>query len=291
MSNTENDTKWDILQVKLQERNVCKVFRAFRKNGIEPVLIKGYAVARYYPEDVGRSSVDIDLAFDPDQFDAVNEFLSTNPIGAVGIDIHNGLRHHDTLSWQELFSRSQLIDVNGEDIRVLSDEDHLRVLCVHWLTDGGENKKRLWDIYYAVSKRPENFDWDKCLGVVSEKRRNWVIYTIGIAHHYLKLDISDLPFKEKAERVPPWLLREVKRHWDMDLPIVPLNATLHDKDQFFRQVKKRFPPNPIYSTISMEGSLDARTRIFYQAGNLLMRISLAWRGFLRSVVFRLRQRK
>ena len=157
------------------------------------------------------------------------------------------------------------------------------MLCVHWLTDGGENKERLWDIVYAVSRRPASFDWDKCLGGVSENRRDWVIYTIGLAHKYLELDVSGLPFEEKARNVPKWLAREVKKHWDLGVPIVPLNAISHDREQFWKQVRKRIPPNPIYATISMEGNLDSKFRFHYQIGNFFMRLKPTWKGLLKNM--------
>ncbi|MEZ5346118.1 MAG: nucleotidyltransferase family protein [Pyrinomonadaceae bacterium] len=271
MENQENDAKWNVLQVKLQEHQARKAFEAFESAGFQPILIKGFAAARYYPENVGRASVDIDLCFDPEDFESAKEFAVANPVEGVSIDFHEGFRHLDALSWQELFNRSETLEIDGTRIRLLCREDHLRILAVHWLTDGGENKARLWDIYYAVSTRPEDFDWNECLGVVSEKRRKWVIYTIGLAHLYLGLDISGLPFENEASSVPKWLKNEVEKQWELNIPITPLSSVMHDSKRLREQIRKRIPPNPIYSTVSMEGSLDAKTRVFYQIGNFFMR--------------------
>ena len=291
LSEEENEAKWDLLQVKLQERKAASAFESFRSAGFEPILIKGFAAAQYYPSDVGRTSVDIDLCFSPEDHDEARRHNLTNPISGVAVDFHKGFRHLDSLSWEELFSRSILIEAEGTEIRVLCAEDNLRVLCVHWLTDGGENKKRLSDIKYAVENRPENFSWEKCLDVVPENRRNWVIYTIGLAHYYLDLDIDDLPFKSKALSVPKWVRAEIEKHWELNVPITPLNSTLGDGRAFWKQIRKRLPPNPIHATVVMDGDLDARTRIFYQVGNFFQRLAPSWRGLIRSATSRFRRRK
>ena len=74
----------------------------------------------------------------------------------------------DTVPWDNLFASSIVVDLDGSKIRVLSSEDSLRLLCVHWLIDGGGYKDKLWDIYYAVENRSADFDWDRCLNIVSE---------------------------------------------------------------------------------------------------------------------------
>lgn len=268
----DNDNKWNLLQAKLNETKVCNAFEIFDGSDVEPILLKGFAAAQYYPPEVGRAYVDVDLAVAPEKFDRANDLIKTSKVNNVIIDLHRGFRHLDTVSWDELIDRSEFVELNGKSIRVLSAEDHLRVMCVHWLTDGAENKERLWDIYYAVENRRSDFDWDKCLSVVAENRQCWVKYTIGLAHKFLNLDISDLPFKEEALNLPRWFPIEVKKHWDANNPIVPLAHCLHDREKFWNQVKKRIPPNPIFSTVYMDGRLDAKTRVFYQIGNFFARL-------------------
>lgn len=278
MDSFENDNKWNILQGKLQEQKACNAFKYFRENGVEPILIKGFASARWYPSEIGRAYVDVDLCVPANQFEKCKELIASNPPDGIFIDLHKGLSHFDILPWERLFTNSEIFNLDGTEIRLLCPEDHLRVICSHWLIDGGENKQRLWDIFHAVDRRPREFDWEKCLDVVTRNRQKWVIYTIGIAHYYLGLDISGLPFEEHAKRVPKWMKREVEKNWEANIPIVPLSNCKHDKKLLWQQIKKRIPPNPIYSTISMNGCLDAKSRLHYQVGNFLMRSFLAVKG-------------
>lgn len=266
----ENQKKWWKLQSRIQETQIETVFEMFRRNGVEPILIKGYAIERLYPPTVPRISTDIDLAVAPAQFETAKEIAKQKKVN-IYIDLHEGLRHMDKTAWDDLFKNSILIKPGKTSIRVLAEEDHLRVLCVHWLTDGGENKNKLWDIYYAVENRAEDFDWEKCFAGVGDKRRIWIIFCIGIAHKYLDLDISDLPFAAEALRIPRWLTRTLEKIWRRKYPFVPLFMSLNDPQMFIQQIFYRLPPNPIMATIGVNGHLDSKTRIFYQIEHFLRR--------------------
>src|SRR5687768_1968039 len=192
-----DELRWYLLEKKRTEERIRKLFRSLRREGIEPVLIKGWAAARNYPPDVPRFSLDIDIAVSMDDFPAVRSMITSGAPDISSIDLHPELKELDTARWVELIARSELVDLEGERIRLLAPEDHLRVLCTHWLINGGANRERLRDIVYAVRNRPASFDWDLCLGSVSENRRGWVIATIGLAHRYMDLEISDLPFADE----------------------------------------------------------------------------------------------
>ena len=187
----------------------------------------------------------------------------------LAVDIHCGPRALDSMPFEYLLQNSVKHEIGGAEVRVPCPEDHLRILCVHWLTDGGERKDRLWDIFWAVKNRPESFAWDKCLKVVSERRRRWIVCTIGLAHRYLDLPIDDLPFREQALDLPAWLTRAVEKRWRTGVTHVPIHKVLRDRKAFLQQMRKRFPPNPVMATINMEGNFDSFTRIHYQAGHIL----------------------
>lgn len=269
--NTDN-TRWNRLRLRRSEMLIVGAFRFFRAHGVEPILIKGWAAARFYPDDNPRFFGDTDLAVSAAAYDRAVELLHTPEGSTLGVDLHREMRHLDGLSWDALFARSELVDLDGVPVRILCAEDHLRVLCVHWLNDGGQYKERLWDIYYAVARRPPEFDWEKCLDCVSETRRGWVITTIGLAHRYLDLPIDGLPFADDARKIPEWVINCVEKEWKSEVRLRPLQVFIYRPLRLLEQIKKRIPPNPIQATIDMEGKFDNRTRVFYQIGSILKRI-------------------
>jgi len=184
------------------------------------------------------------------------------------IDPHKELRHLDSVDWSDLFSNSVELKLGGESIRVLRAEDHLRVLCVHWLTDGARNKERLWDIYYILDNRDENFSWDRFLGIVDARRRRWLVCAVGLANRYLGLDISDTPIAAEANELPRWVINTVEWEWSSEVAHWPLESYIADPKMMLRQIRRRLRPNPIWATVQMQGSFDSRTRIFYHIGAL-----------------------
>ncbi|HVF29925.1 MAG TPA: nucleotidyltransferase family protein, partial [Pyrinomonadaceae bacterium] len=258
--------------------------RAFRANNIEPVLIKGWAAARNYPAGKFRFYGDIDLAVSAESYHRAQALIEREDSPIKGVDLHRELRHLDTLSWDDHYSRSELVPVDGDEIRVLAPEDHLRVLCVHWLTNGGEDKERLFDIVYAVENRPASFDWARCLDVVSLNRRSWLVATIGLAHKYLGLAIEDLPFADEARRLPDWLTKCVERGWSGQVRLRGLDESITDRGLFVKQIGRRLPPNPIQSTVFCEGAFDDGPRIGYQIRDIVGRIRPSVRRISRAIV-------
>jgi len=214
----------------------------------------------------------MDFAVPAKDFETAHTVAVSPATKGIGIDVHRELRHLDTVEWPDLFENSRLLHVEGGNIRILRPEDHLRVLCVHWLNDGGAYKERLWDIYYAVKNRPADFDWERCLNTVSKIRRRWIVCTLGITRRYLDLDLDDTPVKNESDDLPKWLIRELEREWASGVRLMQMDLLLNDRAALFAQIKKRLRPNAIQATIEMEGSFDAKTQIFYQIGGVVKRI-------------------
>ncbi len=270
---TEQTEKWLQINFKVKEKQLVEIFQFFRKNEIEPILIKGRAAAEFYPLKFHRQSTDLDLCIAPDKYYRAKKLLTGGSFNFGLVDLHEGLRSHDTLDWENLFNNSVFLDIDNYKVRVLSPEDHLRVLCVHWLTDGGEYKNKLFDIYWLIKNRGKSFDWNRCLNSVNENRRRWIICVIGIVHKYLNLKIDDLPFADEAGKLPRWLTETLEKEWRSEIRIKPIEPPYNSPKILFQQIIKRFPPNPITSTIMCEGSFDNRTRFFYQMRNLYARLT------------------
>ena len=279
----ETDWRWHLIQFKFQEYRIVKTFELFRKYNIEPILIKGWAAARNYPFKEERVFTDTDICVAPTDFIKAGEILEAHREEKLLVDLHDGFRHLDTLEWSDLFANTELIDLDGTDVRILRAEDHLRILCVHWLNDGGAHYERLRDILYAVENRPHDFDWKRCLDTISDKRRKWVVCAIGLAHKYLGLALEDTPIAEEAKAIPRWVIETIEKEWADKYRLKPLRDSLSDRREFFRQLKKRFPPNAIQATIETGGAIDDTPRIFYQLGDIFIRTKPALKNLYKAI--------
>jgi hypothetical protein len=277
MSLTED--YWYVINHARNEVEIMRAFDLLRSNNIEPILIKGLAVAIKYP-GLKRFYTDIDLCVSPSDFPKARSLLKGS-----NIDLHEGLRNLDLVPWEDLFINSKLIEIGGGKIRVLRDEDHLRVLCVHWLIDGGVRKERLLDIYYVLKSNP-NFDWERFLGN-SETRRKWMECVIGLTSFYYGLELKGTPFEDASKRIPRWVFKALEREWSFSFGLLPLHVCLKRKDVrgFFKQLMRRFPPNPLQAMVEVEGELaDSRVIVFfYQLESLFLRFGrfigrLFWYG-------------
>lgn len=278
-----DEVRWNLLQIKAQEARAIRAVNLFRENEIEPILIKGVAASLYYPKGRLRPCIDVDLAVASEDYPRALQLARSDAANGFAIDLHNELRHLDTIPWIDLLKNSRELDLGDSAVRVLRPEDHLRVLIVHWLTDGGTDRERLWDIYYAVDNRPPDFDWDRLLNVVSANRRRWIVCTLGLAHKFLGLDLEGTPVSHDALDLPQWLVKTIESEWASEIKNEPLEVTLQDRSRFVNQVIRRFRPDPIWATVQMEGSFDARTRFFYRVANFARRIPSSCRRILDTI--------
>lgn len=273
-----HDDRWSRLFARRLELETVEAFRFFRAKGIEPLLIKGWAAARNYPEGTFRSYTDIDLAVAADVHEEAKSLLASEEGKKIAVDLHRELRHLDKRDWGALVGDSREVLLDDYPIRIPSPEDHLRILAVHWLNDGGERKDRLWDIFYAIANRPADFDWDRCLNGAGEVRRGWVIAAIGLTHKYFGLDLKGLPFEDEAKQIPEWLSRTVEKEWESGVLHRSLHTCLDDPREFLRQLRKRLPPNPIQAMIEQEGDIRAASRFKYQLGSMKDRMLPSLKG-------------
>lgn len=275
-----DEGKWNALYRRRQEQRVAASVKYFREHEIEPIVFKGWAVGRYYPLSLSRTASDTDIAVSGEDYQRSVALASAPEGRRLIIDVHDEFRNLDTIPWSSIFDRCDLISAEDIMVRVPCLEDHIRIVSVHWLLDGGAYKKKLWDMYYMVSERTGSFDWELCLDAAGPVRRRWVECAIGLAQKYLGLDLTDTPISNAADRLPDWLVRTVEREWLSDHRLEPLHAHVNSPSKLLRQIGYRVPPNPIHATVAMNGEIDSNGRYFYQISDFLSRIPSA---ILRSV--------
>jgi hypothetical protein len=271
------------MRAAVNEHLTKRAFNLMRSAGIEPILIKGWAIARLYPESGMRPYGDIDLAVSAGQYaEALN--LRNSPEGKrYPIDVHRGTRKVDDLSFDELLTRSELVKLGEEDVRIPCPEDHLRILCLHLLRHGAYRPLWLCDIAVAVESRPQGFDWDRCLGSNS-RRADSIACTIGLASQLLGADVEGTPVAKRAKKLPSWLVPAVLKQWESPGPptryYAPMKAYLKNPSGLLKAFRDRWP-NSIEATTSVNGPFNEMPRFPFQLANCVLRTAEFFRDMPR----------
>lgn len=265
------------LHAAIHEREIEQVFVLLRSAGVEPILVKGWAIARVYPEAGLRPYGDIDLCVRPEQYLTARGVLESPRGRGYWVDLHEGLVKLDDRDLDDVYARSQLVKLGEVDVRVLGPEDHLRVLCVHLLRHGAWRPLWLCDIAAAVEFRPADFDWDRCLSSNS-RRADWVACSIGLAHQLLGAQVDDTPVAWRAKHLPTWLIPNVLEQWETPYPMCqapmrypePMATYVRHPNGAFQALRKRWP-NAIEATVSVEGPLNELPRLPFQLAHCFSR--------------------
>ena len=271
------------LQSAIHERDIQNILTQLKRAGIEPVLVKGWAIARLYPEPGVRPYGDIDLCVNPKQFAAAKAALSNDP-NSNQVDLHRGFAKLDTRSWDELYARSQVLKIDDVEVRVLGPEDHLRALCFHFLREGAWRPLWLCDIAVVVESRPADFDWD-LFKDGNSRRRDWFACAIALAHHLLKADLEGVP-PEIAEKQPPsWFVPTVLKAWEVRSILhrhkTPMTNLWSSPSFALKPENLRTHwPNAIEGTIGVNGPFNEMPRLPYQLGNCALRMIRFFRSAL-----------
>jgi hypothetical protein len=256
-------------------RNIASIFALLAEAGIDPILVKGWSVARLYPELGLRPYGDIDLCVHPDDFARTKSLLSNARDAERGIDLHCGFKTFDNESWEDFYSRSALLEINGVKVRVLKSEDQLRLLCFHFLREGGWRPLWLCDIAVAIETRSPSFDWELFLSR-EEKSRHWFACVILLASHLLEARLDGVPEVVTSKQLPRWFLPSVLREWNApSMPRrhrTPLRTISQVPLQTLRGLRAHWP-NPIEGTIGVRGPFNEMPRLPFQLGQCFVRFA------------------
>jgi len=264
------------LQGKMQEARVRKVLGVLRAANIEPILIKGWAVARLYPRLGLRPYGDIDLIVRPRDYATALQIAAVDAPDVL-VDFHELPFELQDRSLDELFHRSEVVACGDDKVRVLSTEDHFALLSIHLLKHGAWRPLWLCDLGVLLESISSDFDWDVCLGR-DKRRANWIVSATGLAHLILGASIRDRQIAARAREVPAWLVNCVLEEWetpfaDAQAPQrhrAPIRSYLRHPRGLSGDLARRWP-NPILATVDVNGTFSSRRRVRYQFANWFLR--------------------
>jgi hypothetical protein len=247
---------------------IAGVVSLLREAGIEPILFKGWSVARLYPPPLVRLTGDIDLLVCPDEFELARVTLKAHPARGQ-VDLHHDAMWVD-LPRADVREFTEVIDIDGTPVRVLVPELQLHVLCHHFMRHACLRPLWLCDIALLLESRAADFDWELCLGD-NRRRRGWVLTAIGLAHHLLGAEIDDTPVAAEARRLPRWLIPAVLSRWEMGERPPPAVFTDLESRGLLGMVARRWP-EPIGATVYMRAPFNGFPRLPIQLAAFLNRI-------------------
>ena len=291
------------LEGSLHIRRLKRVVTQFRAAGIEPVLVKGWNVARLYPEPGLRHYFDVDLCVAHECYAEANSLVASLGEDSSYVDLHDELDHLDVMSWNQFFARTQLLKLDDTEVRVPCAEDHLRILSIHWLRHGAWKPAGLCDIAAAVESRPIDFDWRRCLGP-DPVRAGWVAAAIRLAQELLGAEVRSQRSEVRGQRakrdrrtakgeakrgeqsanpiplppypLPLWLVPAVLRQWSRSLSpnyrqqaLPSLLGNITKGKELIGEIYSRLD-QPVRATIAMHGRFNNWPRWPYQLGELLL---------------------
>ena len=261
------------VQAVLHELQIKETVQLLRSHGVEAILVKGWSIARLYVEPGLRPYGDIDLCVKPDQYLIAKKLAADLAIGDIRVDLHKGFAGLGGESWAELHSRSHCVEIEGVEVRTLRPEDHLRLLCFHFLREGAWRPLWLCDVSVATETRAADFDWDLCFGS-NETSTNYVGCTLMLAKKLLQANLEDIPSTAFAKQMPKWLLPAVLKEWRIRSMYQrhrsPLTLAWCRPITTLRHIRRHWP-SPIEATINVNQTFGETSRWPFQVRSCLRR--------------------
>ena len=263
------------LESRLNKTKIAEVFALLRAAGIEPILIKGWTVARHYPDPGLRPYGDIDICVRQEEFQSAERAIATLDPVHFKMDLHSGFARFGVHDDEELFKRSQVININQTGVRILCPEDHLRVVCFHLMREGAWRPLWLVDVAAILESQPQHFDWNYCLG--DKRQAAPLINAIGLAQQLLGAKVPGPSEELQAKQYPRWLVSTVLKEWGSPTPSMlgrhDASMLMHvrRRKDLLAGLRHRWP-NPIEATTTMSAPFNNLPRLPVQISNSLFRL-------------------
>jgi hypothetical protein len=222
-----------------------------------PILVKGWAHARLYPEPGLRPYSDVDFFVTPERYQRIHPETAMTPVAdperPVSVDLQTVWVDLPDRSWGQILAHSRVVTVRSSQIRVPGPEDALRLSCLHLLRHLACNPVWLCDVAVMLENLPADFDWEYCLSGC-QRRTQWMLSVVRLANQVLGANVQRCPSSLLPPSVPSWMVKTLLRVWghgDLYQHPWPLPRPLAS---VFRNDFRRLPsalaerwPNPLQS--------------------------------------------
>ena len=263
--------RFHAIQALIHERQLARVLVRLRAAGVEPLLGKGWAVARHYPEAGLRPYGDFDLYVEAAQSDAARVALEGDE---AAVDLHVGCPELNDRAWSALNERAQSLPLGAGHVRVFGPEDHLRLLALHMLRHGAWRPLWLCDLGAVLETSLRRFDWQYFLSG-DPRRTEWACCAVMLAHDLLGAEIDGAPEQVTRRTLPSWLGRTVLRQWsNSGFEPQGRRRSMVSYTQrpagVLAALRARWP-NGIEATVGMRGPFNRLPRLPFQLAECLSR--------------------
>ena len=268
----------------VHEQSVTAVFKHLRSHNIEPILIKGWGIGRMYAESTRRPFGDIDICVRSESYEKAARLIEEAAFRSSTIDLHLGFTKFYEMNDDDIWARSRLVELNGYEVRVPSEEDHFRYICLHFFRHGANRPLWACDICVAIETRSDNFNWTLALGT-TEPQRNWITTAAGLAAALLNCDLASVPSDINASRLPQWISEVVLKEWGQLYHFPPpLSSAAGSITKLARELPKHWP-NSIESTLNLHKSFGNKPRFMLQLSDVAakgIRVMAQTRGLIKA---------
>jgi hypothetical protein len=256
-----------------QERDLEHVLLHFNEAGLEPIVFKGWTLSRLYPHRALRPFGDFDLLVPEADAERARSVLRALPASLqerADVDTPVTLRRYvPDRTEAELWEGSRAQQLGRAHLRVLSPEDHLRLVALHQLHHGGYRPLWLCDLAVLVESLPADFDWKRCLAG-DRRLSEGVQAALGLVAELLG---ARLPPGTPAVAPPAWLREAVWRGWVRGYDSMPPPLYELHKLGFrgvMRAVRARWP-DPVSATVHLRAPFRRVPRVLVQSAECLRR--------------------
>lgn len=252
-----------VLDQRLHEVKLGVVLDLTTRLGLDPLLLKGWSVARRYPSPGMRPCGDVDLAVPAADHVRLQEALNARPYDRdwIDVDLEHRFLTADATPVRALLARSTRVKADGREVRVAGPADQLRLVAVHYLRAGGWQPRALCDVAMLLETAPDDLDWDVVLA--DPVHRNWMTVAAGLAADLLGADLSRTPLSDAAGAVPVWVRDHVVHGFGTNAGEhlrwrAPLRPTLRPS-AIGAQLRERWPPDGLEVTLHHHRPVSPRS--------------------------------